>query len=74
MVRRLDMQKTRGIEHLYVTGMSKRKIAKTNGINLKPADRHLAEFQPKGARADQGNRTLDAGKMFDKSFDHRVIP
>ena len=22
----------------------------------------------------QGNRTLDAGKMFDKSFDHRVIP
>jgi choline kinase len=23
---------------------------------------------------DQGNRTLDAGKMFDKSFDHRVIP
>jgi len=22
----------------------------------------------------QGNRTLDAGKMFDKSLDHRVIP
>lgn len=25
-------------------------------------------------RLEQGNRTLDAGKMFDKSFDHRVIP
>jgi transposase len=53
MVRRLDMHKTQGIEHLYATGMSKRKIAKTLGINRKSVDRHLAEFQPKGASTDQ---------------------
>ncbi len=52
MVRRLDMHKTQGIEHLYATGMSKRKIAKTLGINRKSVDR-LAEFQPKGASSDQ---------------------
>ena len=53
MVRRLDMHKTQGIEHLYATGMSKRKIAKTLGINRKSVDRHLSEFQPKGASTDQ---------------------
>jgi transposase len=53
MVRRLDMHKTQGIEHLYATGLSKRKIAKTLGINRKSIDRQLAEFQPKGANTDQ---------------------
>ena len=53
MIRRLDMHTTQGIEHLYATGMSKRKIAKTLGINRKSVDRHLAEFQPKGASTDQ---------------------
>ena len=49
MVRRLDMHKTQGIEHLFSTGMSKRKIARTLGIDRKSVDRHLAEIQSKGA-------------------------
>jgi len=49
MVRRLDMHKTQGIEHLFSTGMSKRKIARTLGIDRKSVDRHLADIQSKGA-------------------------
>ena len=49
MVRRLDMHNTQGIEHLFSTGMSKRKIARTLGIDRKSVDRHLAEIQSKGA-------------------------
>jgi hypothetical protein len=53
MIRRLDMHTTQGIEHLYATGMSTQKIAKTPGINRKSVDRHLAELQQKGASTDQ---------------------
>jgi predicted ArsR family transcriptional regulator len=49
MVRRLDMHKTQGIEHLFATGMSKRKIARTLGIDRESVDRHLADIQSKGA-------------------------
>jgi hypothetical protein len=51
--RRLDMHKTQGIEHLSETGMSKRKIPKTLGINRKSVDLHLAESPSKGASTDQ---------------------
>jgi hypothetical protein len=44
VVRRLDMDKTQGIEQLFATGMSIRQIARTLGINRKTADRHLATF------------------------------
>ena len=44
-VRWLDMHKTQGIEHLIATGMSKRKIARTLGIDRKSVDRHLADIQ-----------------------------
>ena len=33
MVRRLDMDKTQGIEQLFATGMSRRQIARTLGVN-----------------------------------------
>jgi hypothetical protein len=49
MVRRLDMHKTQGIEHLFPTGVSKRKTARTLGIDRKSVDRHLADIQSKGA-------------------------
>ena len=49
MARRLDMHKTQGIEHLFPTGMSKRKTARTLGIDRKSVDRHLAGIQSKGA-------------------------
>jgi predicted ArsR family transcriptional regulator len=49
MVCWLDMHKTQGIEHLFSTGKSKRKIARTLGIDRKSVDRHLAEIQSKGA-------------------------
>jgi hypothetical protein len=49
MVRRLDMYKTQGIEHLFSTRMSKRKIVRTLGIDRKSIDRHLADIQSKGA-------------------------
>jgi DNA-binding CsgD family transcriptional regulator len=55
MVRRLDMHKRQGIEHLYATGMSKRKIAKTFGVNRKSVDRHLAGIHSKGASMDQAH-------------------
>ena len=51
MVRRLDMDKTQGIEQLFASGMTKRKIARTLGINRKSVDRHLAGLQSKGASA-----------------------
>jgi len=49
MVRRLDMHKTQGIEHLFAIGMSKRKIARTLGIDRRSVDRHLADIHSKGA-------------------------
>lgn len=49
MVRRLEMDKTQGIEQLFAAGMSKRKIARTLGINRKSVDRHLAQLGSKGA-------------------------
>jgi DNA-binding CsgD family transcriptional regulator len=51
MVRRLDMHKTQGIEHLFATGMSKRKIARTLGIDRKSVDLHLADIHSKGANS-----------------------
>jgi transposase len=49
VVRRLDMDKTQGIGQLFASGMPKRKIARTLGINRKSVDRHLAELASKGA-------------------------
>jgi transposase len=49
VVRRLDMDKTHGIEQLFASGMTKRRIARTLGINRKSVDRHLAAVQSKGA-------------------------
>ena len=49
MVRRLDMDKTQGIEQLFASGMSRRQIARTLDINRKSVDRHLASFDSKGA-------------------------
>lgn len=49
MVRRLDMDKTQGIEQLLASGMTKRQIARTLGINRKSVDRHLAGLGSKGA-------------------------
>ena len=53
MVRRLDMDKTQGIDQLFASGMSRRQIARTLGINRKSVDRHLANSQPKGASAQE---------------------
>ncbi len=49
MVRRLDMDKTQGIEQLFASGMSRRQIARTLNINRKSVDRHLASLESKGA-------------------------
>jgi transposase len=49
VVRRLDMDKLQGIEQLFASGMSKRQIARTLGINRKSVDRHLAVKSSKGA-------------------------
>ena len=61
-VRRLDMHKTQGIQHLFATGMSKRKIALTLGIDRKSVDRHLAEIQSKGAISQEAPTGSDASK------------
>ena len=53
MVRRLDMDKTQGIDQLFASGMSRRQIARTLGINRKSVDRHLATSQPKGASGQE---------------------
>ena len=55
MVRRLDMDKTQGIEQLFATGMSRRQIAMTLGVNRKFVDRHLATLESKGAKALTGS-------------------
>ncbi len=47
------MLKTQGIEHLFATGMSKRKIARTLGIDRKSVDRHLAGSQSIGASLEK---------------------
>ena len=62
MVRRLDMHKTQGIEHFFSTGISKRKIARTLGIDRKSVDRHLAEIQSKGAISQEAPTGSDASK------------
>jgi transposase len=49
VARRLDMDKTQGIEQLFSSGMSKLQIARTLGINRKSVDRHLAVGSSKGA-------------------------
>ena len=51
MVRRLEMDKTQGIDQLFASGMPKRKIAKTLGIDRKSVDRQLAGLSSKGASA-----------------------
>jgi hypothetical protein len=53
VVRRLEMHKTLGIEHLFAKGMSKRKIARTLGIDRKSVDRHLVGSQSKGASLEK---------------------
>ena len=53
MVRRLDMDKTQGIDQLFASGMSRRQIARTLGINRKSVDRHLATSQLKGASVQE---------------------
>ena len=53
MVRRLDMDKTQGIDQLFASGMSRRQIARTLGINRKSVDRHLATSRPKGASVQE---------------------
>jgi hypothetical protein len=70
MVRRLDMHKTQGIEHLFSTGMSKRKIARTLGIDCRSVDRHLADIQSKGAifqEAPTGSDVSKGAKAFTRS-------
>lgn len=53
MVRRLEMDKTQGIEQLFASGMPKRQIARTLGIDRKSVDRHLAALSSKGATSSQ---------------------
>jgi transposase len=53
VVRRLDMDKSQGIDQLFASGMSKRQIARTLGINRKSVDRHLAAGSSKGASAHE---------------------
>jgi transposase len=53
LVRRLDMDKTQGIEQLYASGMAKRQIARTLGIDRKSVDRHLARLHAKGAISEK---------------------
>ena len=62
MVRRLDMHKTQGIEHLFPTGVSKRMTARTLGIDRKSVDRHLADIQSKGAICQEAPTGSDALK------------
>jgi DNA-binding NarL/FixJ family response regulator len=62
MVRRLDMHKTQRIEHLFATGMSKRTIARTLGIDRKSVDRHLANIQSKRAISQEAPIGSDASK------------
>ncbi len=49
MSRELAMDKKLGIEQLIASGMPKRQIARTLGIDRKSIDRHLAELKAKGA-------------------------
>jgi len=47
------MDKTQGIEQLFATGMSRRQIARTLGVNRKSVDRQLATLESKGASAQE---------------------
>ncbi len=49
MSRELAMDKKLGIEQLIASGMPKRQIARTLGIDRKSIDRHLAKLESKGA-------------------------
>ena len=49
MVNRLDMDKKQGIHQLLASGMPKRQIARTLGVNRKSIDRELAIISSKGA-------------------------
>lgn len=49
MARELALDKKLGIEQLYVSGMSKRQIAKTLGIDRKSVDRYVAWLQSREA-------------------------
>jgi len=51
MVRRLDLGKTKGIEQLFASRMSRWQIESTNRINQKSVDRHLATFESNEAFA-----------------------
>ena len=53
MARDLAVDKKQGIEHLHGSGMAKRQIVRTLGIDRKSLDRHLAAKTPKGANSHQ---------------------
>ncbi len=67
MSRELAMDKKLGIEQLIASGMPKRQIARTLGIDRKSIDRHLAELKAKGAsqaEAPTGEAPLDLPTSF----------
>ena len=49
MARELEMDKKQGIEQLFASGMPKRQIARTLGIDRKSVDRRVARLKSKGA-------------------------
>ncbi len=57
VVRRLKMEKKQGIEQLFASGMPKRKIARTLGIDRKSVDRHLRALKSKGATPEEALTT-----------------
>ena len=67
MVRRLDMHKTRGIEHLFAIRMSKQEIARTLGIDRRSVDRFWPIFIQKGPfpkKRPSGKRPLTLVILF----------
>jgi hypothetical protein len=53
VVNRLVMDKKQGIQQLLASGMPKRQIARTLGINRKSIDRELALISSKGATSSE---------------------
>ncbi len=49
--------KKQGIEQLFASGMPKRKIARTLGIDRKSVDRHLRALKSKGATPEEALTT-----------------